>query len=566
MNKLFFGDNLWHLRENIADEIADLVYLDPPFNSQAQYNVFFRSPEGSSSEAQVEAFRDTWSWTGDTELAFDEIIRSGTDAVMVLDALRRHLKESDLMAYLVMMTSRLIELRRILRPTGSIYLHCDPTASHYLKLVMDGIFGPNRFRNEISWKRSQPKSHATRNFSNARDVLLRYTKSDEWTFNPQYVAHDPEYVKKFYRHRESDGRRYRLGDLTNPNKNRPNLTYEFLGVHRVWRWTRDRMQQAHDAGLVVQSRAGSVPQMKRYLDDMEGTPITNDWDDIEHLHGGDPEFLGYPTQKPLALLQRVIAASSDPGQVVFDPFCGCGTTIEAAQSLGRQWIGIDITHYAVTLIDRRLSEAFSGLKVEIEGRPEDMGAARLLAEKDPFQFQWWANWLVGVQNYRERKKGPDRGIDGIIFFRNGPFGVGRVVVSVKSGKLKADDIRALSHVVQRESAQIGLLVTLEEPTPRMLADAAAAGIVRAPTDPYPMLQIVTVDSLLKGVRPKMPPAIKLPEIDRRAGRRKMEEAIRKQMEFKFVFANSALAKSSDVIDHLDPMLLLAGEERVQGLV
>jgi site-specific DNA-methyltransferase (adenine-specific) len=313
---------------------------------------------------------------------------------------------------------------------------------------MDGIFGPGRFRNEVSWKRSQPKSHAIRNFSNCRDVLLRYTKGENWTFNQLHVAHDPAYVTKFYRHQDPDGRRYRLGDLTNPNKNRPNLTYEFLGVRRVWRWTKDRMEKAYDNGLIVQSHPGSVPQAKRYLDEMAGTPVTDDWDDIEHLHGADSEFLGYPTQKPLSLLERVISASSNPDDVVLDPFCGCGTSIEAAQRLKRHWIGIDITHYAITLINGRLNAAFPKLRIDIEGRPEDLAGARELADRDPYQFQWWANWLVGVQNYREHKKGPDRGIDGIIFFPNGPRGVGRVLVSVKSGKLKADDITALSHVVR----------------------------------------------------------------------------------------------------------------------
>lgn len=556
MNKLYFGDNAWHLAESIDDSSVDLVYLDPPFNSQAQYNVFFKTPEGDAAQAQAEAFRDTWSWTHETELQFSEIIKSGMPVVAVIGALRQYLKESDLMAYLVMMTTRLIHLHRVLSETGTIYLHCDTTASHYLKLIMDGIFGPTNFRNEISWRRSQPKSHATRNFSNCRDVLLRYTKSDAWTFNQIFVPHDEDYLKKFYRFTESDGRRYRLGDITNPNKNRPNLTYEFLGIKRVWRWTKDRMEQAYAEGAVIQTRPGAVPQEKRYLDEMPGTLVTDDWNDIEHLHGASGEFLGYPTQKPVALLERVISASTKPGDVVLDPFCGCGTTIEAAQTLGRQWIGIDITHYAISLIDGRLNRAFPDLKIDVSGRPEDMAAARDLAARDPFQFQWWANWLVGVQNYREHKKGPDRGIDGVIFFPNGPRGIGRVVVSVKSGKLKPDDVRALTHVVQRESAEIGLLVTLEEPSQKMIADAASAGIVRAPRDSYPKLQIVTVEQLLKGLRPQLPPAIDLPEIDRRASRKKYEKEISKQLGFQFVFSNTPQAKTADMIDYLDPRLLL----------
>jgi site-specific DNA-methyltransferase (adenine-specific) len=512
----------------------------------------------------LEAFRDTWTWTPETALAFDNLTKTGSDVVIVLDSLKRFLGTSNLMAYLVMMTSRLIELRRVLKPTGTIFLHCDPTASHYLKLIMDGIFGSSYFRNEISWRRSQPKGHARRNFANSRDILLRYTKTNDWTFNPQYKEHDPAYVEKFYRFADPDGRRYRLGDITNPNKNRPNLTYEFLGVRRVWRWTRDRMQKAYDDGLIVQTRPGAVPQAKRYLDDMEGTLVTDDWDDIEHVHGSSGEFLGYPTQKPVALLERVINAASNPGDTVLDPFCGCGTTIEAAQRLDRQWIGIDITHYAIALIKSRIERVFPGIDIGVNGRPEDLYAARALFEQDPYQFQWWANWLVGVQNYRERRRGPDRGIDGIIFFPNGPHGIGRVVVSVKGGKLKADDIRALAGVVQREDANMGLLVTLEEPTRRMITDAAGAGIVRAPRDPYPRLQIATVEQLLKGFRPQLPPAIELPELQRRASRRQFEKAVTDQFAFRFVFPNSSAAKTSDVVDHLDPRILAASAEEASG--
>jgi site-specific DNA-methyltransferase (adenine-specific) len=554
-NSLYFGDNLWHLMNNVPERSVDLIYLDPPFNSQSQYNVFFKTPEGGASEAQAEAFRDSWTWTTETEAAFDELLRAGTSVVPVIDALRRFLHETDLMAYLVMMTTRLVALHRVLKDNGTLFLHCDPTASHYLKLILDGIFGARRFRNEVSWRRSQPKGHARRNFANSRDVLLRYTKSDDWPFHPQYREHDEVYINKFYRHIDADGRRYRLGDLTNPNKNRPNLTYEFLGVTRVWRWTEQRMHQALQQGLIVQSRPGGVPQVKRFLDEMQGTLITDDWGDIEHLHGSSGEFLGYPTQKPVALLERVIASATNEGDVVLDPFCGCGTTIEAAQRLGRRWIGIDITHYAVTLIKNRIESIVDDLEIAITGRPEDLDDARALFRNDPFQFQWWANWLVGVQNYRERR-GPDRGIDGIIFFRNGPYGIGRVVVSVKGGKLKADDIRALSGVVLREKAEMGLLVTLEEPTKKMIADAAAAGIVRAPNEAFPKLQIVTVADLMDGRRPSLPAAIELNEVDRRASRRQLEKSVTDQLSFRFVFPNSSKAKTSPVVDHLDPSILL----------
>jgi site-specific DNA-methyltransferase (adenine-specific) len=561
VNTLFFGDNLWHLKEHIADESIDLVYLDPPFNSQAHYGVFFKTPEGEASEAQAEAFRDAWTWTKETELAFDQIVQSGSAAVPVLDALRQYLREADLMAYLVMMTGRLIELRRVLKSTGSLFLHCDPTASHYLKLVMDGIFEPTNFRNEIIWHRTPRKSLMKRWLPTNHDCILVYAGDNaRWNTGAMFAAYDPQNLPAKtlgkYTNVDERGRRYQLDNLINPNQNRPNLTYEFLGVRKVWRWTKERMQAAYEAGLIVQPGPGKVPRFKRYLDEQRGLPLGDVWTDIPPLNSQAHERIGYPTQKPLALLDRILSLASRPGDVVLDPFCGCGTTIESAQRLGRSWVGIDVTHYAISLIESRLRASFPDLEIDIDGRPEDLNAARALAERDPYQFQWWANWMVGVQNYRERKRGPDRGIDGIIFFPNTPHGVGRIVVSVKSGKLKADDIRALTHVRERENAQLGILVTLEDPTSKMKTDAAAMGIVRVQRDPYPRLQIITVEELLKGQKPSLPPAIQLPELERRASRKQFERELTDQLSFTFVFANSAAARTSDVIDHLAPSIVM----------
>lgn len=248
MNRLYYADNLDVLREHFKDESTDLIYLDPPFNSQASYNVLYREPTGQQSKAQVEAFVDTWHWNDSAEQAFDDVIRTSTDAAELMRAIRAVLRESDLMAYLTMMAVRLVELHRILKPTGTLYLHCDPAASHYLKILLDAIFGGSNYRNEISWKRSQPKSHTTVNFPNCRDVILRYAKGDTVIFHKVFGAYDPEYIEKFCRFTVEDGRRYQLDNLLNPNKNRPNLTYEFLGITRVWRWTRDRMEQAHKEG------------------------------------------------------------------------------------------------------------------------------------------------------------------------------------------------------------------------------------------------------------------------------------------------------------------------------
>jgi site-specific DNA-methyltransferase (adenine-specific) len=505
-NHLYYGDNLDILRKHIKDESIDLIYLDPPFNSQATYNVLFRSPAGQQSKAQIEAFEDTWHWTDEAEKAFDEVMTSGnTDAAEMLRAMRSFLKENDMMAYLTMMADRLIELHRVLKPKGSLYLHCDPTASHYLKIILDGIFGATNFRNEISWRRSQPKSHTTVNFPNCRDIILRYSKSEEVKFNKVYGEHDPEYLENFYRYVDADGRRYRLGDLTNPNKDRPNLTYEFLGVTRVWRWTKDRMQKAYEAGRIYQSKPGTVPQFKRYLNDMLGQPISDDWDDIEHLHGSSGETLGYPTQKPLSLLERIIQSSSNEGDIILDPFCGCGTTIHAAQKLRRHWIGIDITHLAISLIEKRLNDAFPGITYQVHGTPKDVDGAKALADDNKYQFQWWAVSLVNAVPYGGKKKGADTGIDGHIYFKPDGKTTELAIVSVKGGEhVSVPMIRDLGHVVDREKAKIGLFITLAEPTKPMQTEALKAGFYETPYGKFPKLQILTIRELFEGKQPQLP--------------------------------------------------------------
>jgi adenine specific DNA methylase Mod len=501
-NQLFFGDNLDVLRESIKDESVDLIYLDPPFNSSATYNVLFAGPKGHQSHAQIEAFEDTWHWGEQAEKEFGEILsQANTGVAEVIRALRQFLGENDMMAYLTMMANRLLELRRVLNATGTIYLHCDPTASHYLKVVMDGVFGPENYRNEISWRRSQPKSHTTINFPNCRDIILRYSKNERAKFFKVYGEHDPEYLEKFYRFKDSDGRRYRLGDLTNPNKNRPNLTYEFLGITRVWRWTKDRMQKAHDQGLVYQSKPGAVPQLKRYLDKMPGQPLSDDWDDIEHLHGSSAELLGYPTQKPLALLERIIKTSSELGDTVLDPFCGCGTAVHAAQKLGRQWIGIDITHLAISLIEKRLNDAFPAIEFEVHGTPKDYEGARDLAERDKYQFQWWACSLVNAQPYGGKKKGADAGVDGLIFFQDDTSLPKKIIVSVKGGEnVGITMVKDLIATCMRQKAEIGLFLTLNGPTKPMIAEAAAAGWYTSPATgaKFPKIQILTIEDLLEG--------------------------------------------------------------------
>lgn len=515
-NTLFYGDNLIILRDYILDESVDLVYLDPPFNSSRGYNVLFRNESGQEAEAQIEAFEDTWHWNNSAEETYNHLITEYPDHIVsMITSMRKFIGANQMMAYLVMMAARLLELHRVLKPTGSLYLHCDPTASHYLKVILDTIFGAENYRNEIIWQRTNAKGQASTRFASNHDVILRYTKSDEWTWNAQYTPHNQSYLDDFYKYTEPEtGRVYRLADLTNPNKNRPNLTYEFLGVTRVWRWTKERMQKAYEDGLIVQSRPGSVPSLKRYLDEQEGNPIGDVWTDILPVQAQAAERLGYPTQKPLALLERIVNASSNPGDVILDPFCGCGTAVAAAQRLGRRWIGIDITYLSIALQKYRIEQMFPGVSFEVIGEPEDLDDARQLANDDRYQFQWWAlsriraRPLGGEAGSKKGKKGSDKGIDGVItLFDEGNTKPKRVLVQVKSGHVKSGDIRDLVGTVQREEAVMGIFITLEPPTADMKKEAVTAGFYNSPFtgQNHRKIQILTIEELLHGAKVDMPP-------------------------------------------------------------
>ena len=508
-NRLYYGDNLDVLREQIADASVDLIYLDPPFNSNADYNVLFRAPAGKQSEAQIEAFQDTWHWGDSAARAFDDVLHSPhTNAATMLRAMRSFLGENDMMAYLAMMAVRLIELHRVLKPMGSLYLHCDPTASHYLKVLLDSIFGASLFRNEIVWQRTTPKGHAFTRFPSTHDILLIYGRSEHVSWHPSYIPHRQEYVESHYSNVEPEtGRRYMLDNCLNPNPNRPNLTYEWNGLTRVWRWTREKIQALHDEGRLVYSKSG-MPRYKRYLDEMAGTPITSIWSDIPPLNSQAAERLGYPTQKPLALLERIIQASSNEGDVILDPFCGCGTAVHAAQKLNRQWIGIDITHLSISLIERRLKDAFAGINFEVLGTPKDFSGAQDLAQRDKYQFQWWAVSLVDAVPQGGKKKGADRGIDGIRWVRTGPKDgdVEQVLVSVKGGEnVSSPMVRDLKGTVERENAAGGLFITLATPTREMLREAASSGFFDSPFGRHPKIQILTIQELMVGMKPELPP-------------------------------------------------------------
>lgn len=534
MNHLYYGDNLAVLRDSIADASVDLIYLDPPFNSNASYNVLFKGPSGNQSAAQIEAFDDTWHWNDSAEAAFGDVMRSGNGAAAeMLRAMRSFLGDNDMMAYLAMMAVRLIELHRVLKDTGSLYLHCDPTASHYLKILLDAVFGARGYRSEITWKRSSAHNDAKQGriqYGNIADTIFFYTKSNEWQWNWVFTDYDESYVNSAYRLKDPDGRRYRRDNLTAakpggdvsylwPVKRplggvweadlenefeHPKESWEYRQVppynRRFWAYSKENMRKFAREGRLAYARSG-MPEYKRYLDEMPGVPVQNIWSDIPPVVGRDS--LGYPTQKPVALLERILAASSNEGDVVLDPFCGCGTTVHAAQKLGRSWIGIDVTHLAVGLIEKRLRDAFEGVEFTTHGVPQDISGARDMARRGRgdssyyFEFEKWALSLIAAQPGNLGKKGADKGIDGRVYF--GPRHEGTAIVSVKAGdNVGVSMIRDLRGVIERDKAAIGIFLTLTEPTQPMVTEAAGAGQFEMEGfSPVPRLQIVTIEQALE---------------------------------------------------------------------
>ena len=479
-----------------------------------QTHVLFAERDGTQAAAQIKVFEDTWRWDEGAARSYEQVVEAGGRVSQAMQAFRTFLGESDMLAYLAMMAPRLVELRRVLKSTGTIYLHCDPTASHYLKLLMDAVFDPRRFRNEIIWRRTIAKSLMTRQLPTNHDVILSSQRDDQPTWNADalFTAYDPadldEKTSGKYRHVDPGGRIYRLDSLINPNHNRPNLTYEFLGVTRVWRWTKERMRRAYDSGVVVQTGPGRVPQLKRYLDEQRGRPLGDVWTDIPPINSRAQERLGYPTQKPEALMDRLIGMSSNEGDTILDPFCGCGTTIASAQRLNRRWIGIDVTNLAITLIRHRLRDTYGDdieQTYQVIGEPVSVQDAEALAAADPYQFQWWALGLVGARP-AEGKKGADQGLDGRIYFHDGDTAkTKQIVISVKAGKLHAPYVRDLRGVVEREQAALGVLLTLNAPTKAMRTEAASAGFYASPWGQHPRVQILTVGELLAGKKLDAPP-------------------------------------------------------------
>ncbi|MCX6543796.1 MAG: DNA methyltransferase [Acidobacteria bacterium] len=531
-NQLFYGDNLDVLRRYIADESVDLVYLDPPFNSQQNYNVLFKERSGKQASAQLHAFEDTWHWDEQAAALYQATVETGGRVSDVLRAFRTFLDENDLMAYLVMMAPRLVELRRVLKQTGSLYLHCDPTASHYLKVLLDAVFGAVNFKNEIIWKRTSSQNSAKR-FGPVHDTLLFYSRSDDYCWNSLSLPHSNEYAARF-RRLDEKGRAYSDDNLTAPGVRHGDSGAVWRGYDPTARGVHWKANSATVAALVGQEQAqrmtttekldlmdehgsilwskkaaedgGGFPRFKRFLSG--GAPVQDVITDIFPINSQAQERLGYPTQKPEALLERILNASSNEGDVVLDPFCGCGTTVAVAQQLKRRWIGIDITHLAIGLIKFRLAHSYGdevASTYEVIGEPTTLDDARQLAEEDKFQFQNWALGLVGARPAGGVKKGADRGVDGKSIFHDGLGNTQEIIYSVKGGNLKATDVRDLKGVVQREKAVIGVLISFEVPSKEMRKEAATGEFYICEWGTYPMWQLLTIEDLLNGKTVKRPP-------------------------------------------------------------
>lgn len=530
--RLYYGDNLDVLREHVDSESVDLIYLDPPFNSNRNYNVIFArsDTEQDANRAQIQAFDDTWRWTPLTEELYRAAIAGDlpTRAADALSAMRTLLGENDAMAYLTNMAPRLVELQRVLKVGGSIYLHCDPTMSHYLKILLDAIFGPDSFLNEIIWKRTSAHSSAKK-YGPIHDVLLYYGKGSRVTWNSPRVDYTDEYLNRYYKFDDGDGRLYWRADVCaagvrNGSSGHPWRGFDPTAKGMHWKFTTDHLDELDAEGRIYWPKKGSGwPQYKRYREELKGRAVGDIWDDIDKINPRAAERLGFPTQKPIALLERILAASSQEGDVVLDPFCGCGTAIDAAVRMDRQWVGIDITYLAVDLIAKRLEHTYGPsvrTSYTVHGIPRDVGSARALFDRSPFDFERWAVSLVsGTPN---QKQVGDRGIDGVIRFYSDPQAnrTGRVLVSVKGGKNVAPTfVRDLVGTVRTQKAEMGSLITLT-PATRGVRDALDhAGNYTWPVNgrTFPFAQAVTVEELLAGHRLNTPPPL-LPYIA--AGRRR----------------------------------------------
>jgi DNA modification methylase len=530
MNKLYYGDNLDVLRKFIKDESVDLCYIDPPFNSKRNYNQIYNNI-GTEDRAQAQAFMDTWTWDDHAIQSRDDILSNKNNvqtaqSIALITSFEKVLGKGSLYAYLVSMTARIAEIHRTLKPTGSFYLHCDDVADSYLRLICDSLFVSRggKFQNELVWKRTSAHNDANK-FGRNTDRIHYFTKSEEYTFNVQYQPFEEAYTEQYYRYKEPDGRRFMSGDLTGAGGGPPRDFGE-RGIlnpppGRHWMYDQNGIDKALKENRIFWTKNG-IPRLKRFLDESKGMPAQDLWIDIQALRSWHTELLGYPTQKPEALLNRIISASSNEGDTVLDAFCGCGTSIVVAQRLKRRWLGIDITFQSISLILKRLTRMFSeelgGSEkhfnvmdaIELHGVPRDMEAVdALIHKKDDRVRKEFEKWAVLTYSDNRavinEKKGADKGIDGIAFTRKTKDVVLPVIISVKSGNIGRKEVAELRGTIEREVAACGILITRNAPTKPMLAEAKSAGQFKPEYhNAFDRIQIVTVQQILEGERMSLP--------------------------------------------------------------
>jgi DNA modification methylase len=526
-NALYYGDNLEVLRSKIKDESVDLCYIDPPFNSKRTYNQIYTNI-GQEDKAQAQAFVDTWVWDDRAKDGYQQIIsnhegRFSSQTIDLITGLRHVLKEGSLLAYLVSMTLRAVEIHRVLKQTGSFFLHCDPTSSHYLKLVLDGIFcsAGGDFLGEIVWRRTA--SHmTTKRWPRLHDVLLHYCKdASSIVFNPTRVAPDEDWVRREYRHEDERGR-YSLDNLTGADTtNGPSgmpwrgVDPKEIGAGRHWRYVPETLDRLDSEGRIYWPKKGKYPKLKQYLAESGGAAVGDVWTDIPVIGRTAAERLGYPTQKPEALLERIIRSASKDGDLVLDAYCGCGTTIAVAQKLNRRWIGMDITYQSISLVLKRLEKDFGKAVVEtvnLDGIPKDIESASALAHKKDDrlrkEFEKWA-----VLTYTDNravindKKGADKGIDGIAYILTDEAEAVRMLLQVKSGNVSRGDVAKLRGDMEREGAKLGTLITLQKPSQPMKQEAKTASSFHNPLTGKSVdrIAIVTIQDIIeRGARLTVP--------------------------------------------------------------
>ena len=529
------GDNLEEMRK-FPDACIDLIATDPPFNSKRDYFVPYRDAHGQEPDTLVRAFTDTWSWGEAAEEAYQHLlVEEGGQIGDTIQGLRQFLNETPMMAYLVMMTIRIVEMHRLLKPSGNLYLHCDPTASHYLKIILDAVFKPQQFRNEIIWQRTSTHNDGNQ-YGRIHDTILFYSKSEQWTWNPVYTELDPAYKKKKYRYLDERGL-YRIDNLyasgvtqkgesgqswrgINPSLSgnhwraprraswpegvEPPENYESLSVH-------EKLDALDANGLIYWPPTGNVPGFKRYLSTSKGRMVQDIITDIKQLGKNSPEKTDYPTQKPIALYERIIEASSNKGDLVLDPFCGCGTTLMAAEAQDRHWIGIDVTYLATGAVKFQIEKFFPQLRnnITITGTPENVEQALDLARTNPQGFEEWC--VTHVLKFKSNaKKVADGGIDGTFRFPigrvKGKQEYGRAVAQVKGGNYTLGHIRDFRTAMQNAEADLGIFVVTSPPSSGMRTEASRAGTYRHPflNMEAPCLQIYEIQDYFSGILPRLP--------------------------------------------------------------